>query len=461
MPSVPPFPRASSHTHSSPVSRQRIRHTVPAAGCLAVLLFLIAFGSSTVSAQPAAPAEHVSSTEPSTSSLSSPPQTIAFTGGAWYDGTGFVNDPLYIENGRFIAERPASIDTTIALDGHFVVPPFAEAHTHRIDQKGTLEGAVDAYLADGVFYVANLNNIPAFANPLRDTLDRENTVDVALAHGGFTSPGGHPQPLYERLVDRGIYGDWTKEQLAGQAFHAVTNSDELRTAYETIRADEPDLIKAYLMFAETKHASGLTPAVLAELVEMARTDGLRVSVHAQSANDMHIAAEAGAHQIAHMPPMPFQHGDGEKWYLIPDSTAQLLAEREVSVVTTTVLADRFDDGERKERVRSIQRENLSTLHDAGVHLLVGSDTWGTGQNEALYLHDLDVFDNQTLLRLWTDTGRSILPDRAIGRLAPDHEASLLALTCNPLSDFTCVEKIDLRIKQGYVIELPPQTTSSP
>lgn len=445
--SIPPRSRDSSARSAPPVSRQRIRHAVPAAGCLAVLLLLVAFASAPASAQPAAPAPaaHADTVERSS------PQTIAFTGGAWYDGTGFVNKPLYVDHGRFTADRPAGIDTTIALDGHYVVPPFAEAHTHRIDQRATLRGANDAYLADGVFYVANLNNIPTFANPLRDTLARANTVDAALAHGGFTSPGGHPQPLYEGLVDRGIYGDWTKEQLAGEAFHAVTDSDELRAAYETIRADEPDLIKAYLLFAETNNASGLTPALLDELVEMAHADGLRVSVHAQSANDMHLAAEAGADQIAHMPPMPFRHDDGEKWYLIPDSTAQLLAERELSVVTTTVLANRLDEGEQRDVVRSLQERNLRTLHNAGVELLVGSDTWDSGQNEAMYLRDLGVFDAATLLQMWTRTGPAIFPDRRIGRLAPGYEASLLALRCNPIDDFTCVDDIAVRIKEGVVL----------
>jgi imidazolonepropionase-like amidohydrolase len=446
MPFVPPPSRTSSACSVPPVSRQRIRHAVPAAGCIAVLLLIAAFASAPASAQPAAPASAAHA-----SLEGSSPQAIAFTGGAWYDGTGFVNTPLYVENGRFTANRPASIDTTISLDGHYVVPPFAEAHTHRIDQRGTLRGANDAYLDDGVFYVANLNNIPTFANPLRDTLARATTVDAALAHGGFTSPGGHPQPLYEGLVDRGIYGDWTKEQLAGQAFHAVTNSDELRAAYETIRADEPDLIKAYLLFAETKNASGLTPALLAELVEMAHADSLRVSVHAQSANDMHLAAEAGADQIAHMPPMPFRHDDGETWYLIPDSTAGLLAEREVSVVTTTVLAHRLDEGEQQDIVRSLQKRNLRTLDNAGVELLVGSDTWGSGQNEAMYLRDLGVFDAATLLQMWTRTGPAIFPDRRIGRLAPGYEASLLALRCNPIDDFACVDDIAVRVKEGVIL----------
>lgn len=396
--------------------------------------------------------------QPSTDDTSAP-QTVAFEGGQWFDGAQFTERTLYVVDGMFTADAPATVDTTISLDGRYVVPPFSEAHTHRIDQSSTIEGANRAYLEDGVFYVANLNDVPSFTNPLRDMLSQTETVDAVLAHGGFTGPGDHPQPLYENLINEDVYDGWTKEDLPGEAFHAVTNSEELKASFETIMSDSPDIIKAYLMFAETTDPRGLTPELLAELVEIAEAEGKRVTVHAQSANDVRLAAEAGADQIAHMPPMPFRHKGGDR-YRISAETAQLLAERNVSVVTTAVLANRFDDGEQKDLIRSIQRDNLTTLRDAGVTFAVGSDSWSSGQNEALYLHDLGVFDNQTLLKLWTDTGSIIFPDRKIGRLAPDYEASLLALSCNPLNDFTCVDKIDVRIKQGTVIDLSPNTASS-
>jgi hypothetical protein len=125
----------------------------------------------------------------------SDPQTIAFEGGQWFDGTQFTERTLYVVDGTFTADAPATIDTTISLDERYVVPPFSEAHTHRIDQAATVDGANRAYLEDGVFYVANLNDVPSFTNPLRDKLSQTETVDVILAHGGFTGPGNHPQPL--------------------------------------------------------------------------------------------------------------------------------------------------------------------------------------------------------------------------------------------------------------------------
>jgi imidazolonepropionase-like amidohydrolase len=416
-------------------------YVVPAAGCLAVLLLLAAFAAGPSMAQ--APS----------------PQTIAFTGGQWFDGETFVDRPLYVDDGRFTDTRPARIDTTIALDGHFVVPPFAEAHTHRVDQTGVLPSANDAYLADGVFYVANLNNLPSFARPMRDTLGLAHTVDVAFAHGGFTSPGAHPQPLYENLIDRGVYDGWTKEQLAGEAYHAVTTSAELDAAFARIQQDAPDLIKAYLMFSGTDRAAGLTPELLGELVGKAHAAGKRVAVHAQTARDVRVAAEQGADQIAHMPPMPFGDTTTTNLYRITPEIAQLLAANDVSVVTTTVLVDRYlSDHPARPVVRQLQRDNLRTLHEAGVRLAVGSDTWSSGQNEAMYLHDLGVFNNRTLLQTWISSGSIIFPERNVGRLAPDYEASLLALRCNPVEDFACVDDIAVRVKEGVVL---PSSSEAP
>ncbi len=44
---------------------------------------------------------------------------------------------------------------------------------------------------------------------------------------------------------------------------------------------------------------------------------------------------------------------------------------------------------------------------------------------------------------------AIFPDRKIGRLADGYEASFLVLDADPLADFSAIEKIRLRVKQGF------------
>jgi imidazolonepropionase-like amidohydrolase len=100
--------------------------------------------------------------------------------------------------------------------------------------------------------------------------------------------------------------------------------------------------------------------------------------------------------------------------------------------------------------REIQVENLKLLHQAGVTIVIGSDHAETALAEALHLHQLGVFDNLTLLKMWSETTpQTIFPSRKIGRFEEGFEASFLVLQKNPLEDFKNVQTIKFRFKQGF------------
>ncbi len=109
-----------------------------------------------------------------------------------------------------------------------------------------------------------------------------------------------------------------------------------------------------------------------------------------------------------------------------------------------------------QRATDMQIHNIRLLHRHGVRLAIGSDHAETSLAEALHLHELGLFDNLTLLRLWCeDTPRTILPDRRIGRLDEGYEASLLVLSDNPIEHFQAVTDIVFRMKQGRVLHAGP------
>lgn len=89
----------------------------------------------------------------------------------------------------------------------------------------------------------------------------------------------------------------------------------------------------------------------------------------------------------------------------------------------------------------------------GVRVILGSDSYrNTSLPEAMYLASLGVYSNGELLRLWSEeTPRAIFPNRRIGRLAPGYEASFLALDRDPIADFSNVNSVRLRVKQGITI----------
>jgi imidazolonepropionase-like amidohydrolase len=88
-----------------------------------------------------------------------------------------------------------------------------------------------------------------------------------------------------------------------------------------------------------------------------------------------------------------------------------------------------------------------------VKLAIGPDTYGvTSLAEVMNLYQLKVFNNLTLLKMWTEaTPEVIFPKRKIGRLQQGYEASFLVLGGNPLEDFTNVRNIQMRFKQGHPI----------
>ena len=71
---------------------------------------------------------------------------------------------------------------------------------------------------------------------------------------------------------------------------------------------------------------------------------------------------------------------------------------------------------------------------------------------AFYLHQLGVFSNLELLKMWCEnTPEDIFPKRKIGRLREGYEASFIVLLTNPVENFDAVNAIKLRFKQGHLL----------
>ena len=86
-------------------------------------------------------------------------QTIHIKNGNFYLNEKFKNYAnIYIVNGIFTFKKPNKIDTIIDLDNKFILPPFAEGHTHKLDNSKELKGDINTFLKQGVFYALVLNN---------------------------------------------------------------------------------------------------------------------------------------------------------------------------------------------------------------------------------------------------------------------------------------------------------------
>ncbi len=395
------------------------------------------------------------------------PDGVEYANGQWFDGQAFRTGSFFVARGRLTFRRPVVVTSTVDLAGGYAVPAFGEAHNHHVDNAGTWPAVNAAYLKSGIYYVKNPNNLERMVRDVRPLTGKPGTIDVTFSNGGLTSATGHPSALYRTLLQFPIFKGVKAEELPDNAYFVVDTPERLEAKWPLILAGKPDFLKAYLLHSENHAANvadarrsgynGLPPAMVARIVEKARTANLRVSVHVETAADFAAALAAGVDEVNHLPGYWIRAGEPIERYRLTEAMAREAAAKKVTVVTTVGISPNFvrDPGQLKA-IQDNQKANLRLLHAAGVTIAIGSDNYmGNAVSEARHIAKQGIFDNATLLRLWTgNTAQAIFPGRRIGRLAEGYEADFLVLEGDPVADFANVERIRLRIRKGEALGAP-------
>jgi hypothetical protein len=403
-------------------------------------------------------------------------------GGWWFDGKGFVRKKLYVVNGAFRRRRPSRIDKVIELGDFYVVPPFGDAHSHAFDNPGTIDSVVKKHLRGGIFYGLSLANSIKAKRLVADKVNKPESIDVAYANA-LTPTLGHvilSAEVSANNIPWDQLGQHWEELLKshkaeGDVYFVIDNLDDIQKKWPRIVSSKPDLIKIMLMdvehFEELRRSTttiddkGLDPALVPAIVARARRSKLRVAAHVETAADFRVAVKAGVDIIAHLPGLAPKADEDPLRYELTDADAALAKKKGAAVVATAWLAERLAapkpwlsgaeaaaNKTQLERARQIQRHSLQRLLRHGVPIAIGPDLFEDAVREAFYLQGLGVFDNRTLLLMWSrTTPQLIFPKRRIGQLDPGYEASLLALACDPTADFGCTRQIAIRMKQGRLL----------
>jgi len=391
------------------------------------------------------------------------PGNIALINGQWFDGQSFERKLAYSVDGRFTFKKPARIDRTLDLGSAWIVPPFADAHSHSLGQgiPGADSEFARGYLEAGVFYIQSQGNLPMTpADRAAIRLNTPSGIDAALSNATLTSHDSALHAFFSNMIlPRGIFKGYTLETLNNVRYFEIDTIEELQAKWPSIVAQKDDFIKTYLWLTDNAPFTGPPPLmgkhalnteVFRDIVRRAHSSGLRVSVHVVSAGDFKVAVEGGADEIAHMP----------SFGAITPELAKLAADRGVAVVTTMAQAAAAPESlpppmrEAAAAMRVGAITNLKTLIASGVTIVIGADTPAdTAAAEAAYLQSLGVFDNAAMLRMWgTTTPAAIFPNRKIGVLDEGYEASFLALDADPLADWGATRKIRMRFKQGLFLD---------
>lgn len=406
-----------------------------------------------------------------------------FVNGQWFDGKNFQRQTFYAVDGVLTKKKPSGIDETVDLANGFVIPPFADAHTHNLDGNFNLDKVIKAYLDEGTFYVQVLGNYATGAKQAKPFLNKPSSLDVVYANGGLTSTLGHPFLAYEPRA-LGFYNpadleaNMEKIKLGrigeNNVYWFLNERADVEAKWGKFLAQKPDVVKIFLLDAENYERiskngkagdKGLSPAVAAYIVQKAHAANLRVYAHIETANDFRLGLKIGVDGFAHAPHYSWNGKieDQPKDDLTP-SDLRLAARKKVVVIPTAQLgklqatnyaADGKEtlDAERFRRIVERQKQSFDLMRRNGVIIALGSDYFGrTLSGELWYLHDNRIFDDETLLRMAVETTpRTIFPNRKVGRLREGYEASFLVLNGNPVENFERVRDIRLRFKQGFLI----------
>lgn len=410
-----------------------------------------------------------------------------FSGGWWFNGTGFVREKLYVVNGVFQKRRPPRIDRVIDLGDSYIVPPFGDAHSHAYDNPKTIANVVETHLREGIFYGLSLTNSIKAKSSVADKVNRPSSIDVAYSDAGLTATLGHPILSAEVYANGyswdSLAANWARllksNTAEGDVYFVIDTLADLQKKWPRVVASKPDILKIFLLdterFEELRRSTatiddkGLDPALVPAIVAKAHRSNLRVAAHVETAADFRIAVAAGVDIVAHLPGLAPKTNEDPLRYELTDADAAFARRKGVAVVATAWLAERLAapkpwlsgaaaqaNTAQFERAREIQRRSFKTLMRHRVPIGIGSDLFEDAISEAFYLKRLGVFDDRTLLVMWSQTTpRLIFPKRQIGRLAPGYEASLLALSCDPTADFECTRRITLRMKQGQLLSGTP------
>ena len=375
--------------------------------------------------------------------------SLTLTNAHVWDGANFQTRSLSVRGATFVA--PDATLPSVDASAYYLIPPFADAHTHTIDTPTGADDKVHARnLAAGIFYALNPNNIrPDGPN----TPPTDTNVELQAAGGGITRPGGHPHPLYSFLARMSYLGPIKEADLEGRAFHEVSTPAQARAAVRAVKANGASVVKLYLLAHGTAFSDGLTEENFRAAADEARKVGLRPLVHIETAADFRLAVAARVAAIVHLP-YKFSKTDptGADLMITPDD-ARAAAAAKIVVVPTLTAGFTDYDGSRLATIQQAQRHNLTLLRDAGVRIAVGADNYRLGMHDELaLLRATALFEAPALINMATTNGAQLaFAGRRVGTLDVGSEASFIAFFQSPASDWAGTRTPVEGMRAGHVL----------
>jgi imidazolonepropionase-like amidohydrolase len=362
---------------------------------------------------------------------------------------------LLIQDGVIIAVEPSGqiqipdSARTMDLTGYTVMPGLIDTHVHLsasdagavtsiLDAVRFLPGTRRSLLENGVTTVRDLGNEPGGVLELRALIRSGELEGPRLFVAGpiFTTRGGHP------VVTMGIEPD-------SGVVRVPASADEARMAVRELAAgkERVDLIKVVQDRGGTQRAlEPIASEVLNAIVSEAHGQGLSVTAHWGTHQDLHDVLAAGVDVLEHL-----EHRDGRQGW--PGGILPVLVARGIPLSPTLTVPD----VKLGAHITHELSKDVAEFHAAGGRVLAGTDAgmpgvaFGPSIHRSLQLLVACGLSPREALEAATSASARALRASNIGAIEPGRAADLLVVSGNPLENIEATRNIALVFRDGRLV----------
>lgn len=364
--------------------------------------------------------------------------------------TVLIEDGMIVDVGVEVAVPTGA--TVIDLAGHTVLPGLMDLHVHLGTEReagqelGPLQmpGVIwDAtrfnpdnrrgFLEAGVTTVRSLGNEHGWVTDLRAKLASGELEGPRLFAAGpvFTTRGGHPVAT---IFGGRVTGDTQVPDNPSEARYAVRRLATGERAVDVIKVIQE-------RGREGRRLEPIDPVVLEAITDEAHEQGLPVTAHWGTAEDLAEVLAAGIDSLEHIGRLPRGWPDDALGAIVSDGipVAPTLAATEIGAPEV---------GLQQMLARTAE------LHEAGGHIVVGSDAgmpgvpFGGGVHRELELLVEAGLTPREALRAATSNAATALGSSEIGVIEPGRAADILVVDGEPHESIDDIGRVMLVLRDG-------------